>query len=568
MYIETVPNRKSPPTVLLRECFREGKKIIKRTLANISHWPQKQIDSFRLLLKGETMVPASDTYTIQQSLPHGHVQAVLGTLRKIGLESIIGSKRSPQRDLTVAMIVEQLLHGDSKLAETRLWHTSTLAEEMSVSHCDENDLYQTMDWVLGSQKRIQKKLAKLHLKPGATVFYDVSSSFYYGSHCPLAKFGYGRDGKKGLPIITYGVMTDRDGRPISVKVYSGNTADPTTVVDQVIALQKDFGLKRIVLVGDRGMLTNVQIEELRQRPGLGWISALRNDRIRELVEEKSLQMSLFDEKNLAEIKSESYPDERLIACYNPLLADERRRKRKELLEMTEKNLARIGREVSRRTKKPLKETQIAIKVGRVLNRHHMAKHFKLTIADGLLKWELDQQSIDREEHLDGVYIVRTSESEQKLSGPDTVRHYKNSARVEQFFRTCKGLDIHIRPIRHRTEDHVRAHIFLCMLAYYVQWHMRKALAPLLFEDEEIDALRWQRDPVAKAEPSPSAKTKKADKTTKDGFAVYSFKNLLIALSTLCRNKCSVSHEETDCTFTQMTEPNPLQQKAFALLGIK
>lgn len=568
MYIDKVPNRKSGPAYLLRECYRDGKKIIKRTLANISHWPLEKIESFRLLLRGETMVPASKAYKIKKSLPHGHVQAVLGTLRKIGLESIISSKRSLQRDLVVAMIVEQLLHGDSKLAYTRLWHTTTLAEELGVGDYDENNLYQALDWLLGSQKRIEKKLAKCHLREKDTVFYDVSSSYYYGRHCPLAKRGYNRDKKKGLLIITYGAMTDRQGRPISVSVYSGNTADPKTVADQATKLQKDFGLKRIILVGDRGMLTSVQIDGLRKRPGLGWISALRYHEIRELVEEKSLQMSLFDEKNLAEIKSESYPGERLIGCYNPLLAEERQRNRRELLEATEKNLARIKKEVSRRTKKALKEAEIGIKVGRVLNRHKMAKHFKLTITDGRLEWQRNQKSIDREEQLDGIYMIRTSESEKQFSGPDTVRHYKNLARVEQFFRTCKGLDVRIRPIRHRTEDHVRAHIFLCMLACYVEWHMRKALAPLLFEDEEIEELRWQRDPVAKAEASPSAKRKKAQRSTQEGLPIHSFRSLLTALSTLCRNECYVSYGEINCNFTEHTELNQLQQRAFELLGLK
>jgi len=568
MYIESVPNRGSRPTLLLRDCRREGKKIIKRTLANISNWSKQQIQAFRLLLAGRTMVPATQVYRIQQSLPHGHVEAVLGSLRKIGLESLIASKPSRQRNLVVAMIVEQLLHGDSKLAETRLWHTSTLADELELGDCDEDDLYQALDWLLKAQGRIEKKLAKQHLEQGACAFYDVSSSYYYGRCCPLAMFGHNRDGKKGLPIITYGVLTDRQGRPISVQVYSGNTADPLTVVDQADKLQKDFALERAVLVGDRGMLTRVQIDQLRRRPGLGWISALRHHEIRQLVEEQALQMSLFDERNLAEIESPSYPDERLIACYNPLLAQERGRKRKDLLEASEKILARIAREVGRRTRKPMKASQIGLKVGGLMKRYKMGKHFKLQIADGKLQWQRDQKSIDREEQLDGVYIVRTSEPKERLSGPDTVRHYKNLARVEQFFRTAKGLDIRIRPIRHRTEDHVRAHIFLCMLAYYVEWHMRKALAPLLFEDEEIEALRWQRDPVAKAQPSQSAKNKKSQRISSEGLTIQSFKNLLAALSTRCRNSCLVSHEQSDCTFTQITELNPLQQRAFELLALK
>ena len=326
-------------------------------------------------------------------------------------------------------------------------------------------------------------------------------------------------------------------------------------------------LSRAVLVGDRGMLTSVQIQELRTRPGLGWISALRSEAIRELVEQEGLQMSLFDERNLAEIHSPSYPDERLIACYNPLLADERRRKRQELLQATEKNLAGISREVARRTRKPLTAAEIGQKVGRVLGRHKMGKHFKLQIADGSMSWQRDSDSIGREEQLDGIYVIRTSEPSERLEAPQAVRQYKNLARVEQFFRTCKGMDIRIRPIRHRTEDHVRGHIFLCMLAYYVEWHMRKALAPLLFEDEEIDSLRWRCDPVAKAEPSASAKRKKTERTTPEGLTVHSFDNLLKVLGTRTRNRCRVVHEKIDNTFIQITEPNPLQRKALELLGL-
>lgn len=554
-------------THLLRRTFRVGAEVRHETLGNISHLPPQLIELIRRSLAGETFLPAAEAFRIERSLPHGHVQAVLGTIRKLGLDSLIASKPGRERDLVLAMIAERLLDPCSKLATTRLWHTTTLAEQLGVTDGDEDDLYRAMNWLLARQARIETKLAQRHLRNGAIVLYDVSSSYYEGHTCPLARFGHDRDRKRGRPIIVYGLLTDREGRPVAIEVYAGNTGDPTTVPDQVEKLRQRFGLSRVVLVGDRGMLTETQIDKLREHPELGWISALRGPAIRELVESGCLQLSLFDQANLAEITSPEYPGERLVACFNPVLAEERRRKREELLAATEQELARIGREVTRRTRKPLPEVEIALKVGKVLNRFKVAKHFELTIADGVLRWQRRPDSITREAALDGVYVVRTSEDSGRCSGADAVRRYKSLAQVERAFRCLKGIDLRIRPIHHRTADHVRAHILLCMLAYYVEWHMRQALAPLLFEDEQLAHDRKRRDPVAPAELSRSAKRKKAAHVTAEGFEVHSFETLLAALGTRCRNLCSLPTDASGATFQQLTQPTALQARAFELLGV-
>jgi len=554
-------------THLLRRTFRVGQQVKHETLGNISHLPEALIDIIRRSLAGETFVPASDAFQIQRSLPHGHVQAVLGSLRQLGLEKLIGSKRCRQRDLVVAMIAERLLHPGSKLANTRTWHTSTLGEEMAVSEAAEKEVYDALDWLLARQQRIEKKLAAQHLKEGSVVLYDISSSYYEGRCCPLAKLGHNRDEKKNRPIIVYGVLTDADGRPVAVEVYEGNTGDPTTVPDQVEKLRKRFGLRRAVLVGDRGMLTETQIGKLKEHPGLGWVSALRAGAIRELADSGTLQLSLFDEQNLAEIRSPDYPGERLMACYNPLLAEERKRKREELLTATEKELTRIGKAVARRRKTPLKKDEIGLKVGAVVNRFKMQKHLELTIEDGLLRWERREESIRREAEMDGIYVIRTSEKGEDWSAADTVRRYKSLAQVERVFRTLKGVDLLVRPIFLRTPDHVRAHIFLCLLAYYVEWHMRRKLAPLLFDDEALPEDRWSRDPVAPAKPSAAARKKKCARQTEDGFPVHSFSTLLAALGTRCRNTCQAKSGGSGSSFQMLTEVTPLQAKALRLLGL-
>ena len=554
-------------THLLRRTFRVGAQVHHETLGNISHLPDELVEIIRRSLAGERFVAAADAFEIQSSLPHGHVQAVLGSIRKLGLDGVISSQRCRERDLVVAMIAERLLHPCSKLATTRAWHTTTLAEELGVADCDEDDLYRAMDWLLARQARIESKLAQRHLCEGAIVLYDVSSSYYEGHTCPLARFGHDRDGKKGRPIIVYGLLTDGEGRPVAIQVYPGNTGDPTTVPDQVEKMRQRFGLSRVVMVGDRGMLTEPQIGKLREHPGLGWISALRGPAIRELVETGCLQPSLFDEANLAEISSAEYPGERLVACFNPLLAEERRRKREELLQATERELARIGREVTRRKRKPLPEAGIALKVGKVLNRFKVAKHFELTIADGVIEGTRRGDAIQREAALDGIYVVRTSEDTKHCSAEDAVRRYKSLAQVERAFRCLKGIDLLIRPIRHRSADHVRAHILLCMLAYYVEWHMRRSLAPLLFEDEELPRNRKRRDPVAPPEPSASAQRKKIERVTADGFPVHSFDTLMAILGTRTRNLCRIPNEASGAAFQQLTELTPLQARTLELLGV-
>lgn len=568
MYIETVPNRNSPPAILLREGWREGKKTRKRTLANISHWPQSKIDALRRLLRGEPLVSAKDLFSIERTLPHGHVEAILGTMRKLGLQAIISSKPCRERDLVVAMIAERLIHPCSKLATTRQWHSTTLAEELSVQDADEDDLYAAMDWLLRRKRRIETKLARRHLADGCTVLYDVSSSYYEGRTCPWVRYGNDRDGQKGLPIIVYGVLTDVEGRPLAVEVYPGNTGDPTTVADQVDKLRKQFGLARVVIVGDRGMLTQPQLDKIRKHPGMGWVTALTSVAIRGLVQQGALQPSLFDEKNLAEISSPDYPGERLIACYNPLLDDERGRKRRELLAATDKALAQIAREVARRTRKPMKESEIAFKVGKVLGRYKVGKHYRCTIGEGSFSWERCEESIRQEEQLDGIYVIRTSEARQRLSAAETVRSYKGLSQVERAFRCLKGVfDLLVRPIRHRTAERVPAHIFLCLLAYYVEWHMRRALAPLLFEDEHLAEGRRHRDPILPAKPSEAAKRKKATHQTADGLAVHSFATLMAELATRSRVSYRLKSEGLNLMLKKLPELTPIQARAYELLGL-
>lgn len=567
MYIETIPNRGSPPAILLRDGRREGKKIRKRTLANLSKWPAEQIASFRALLRGERLVPAETLLRMERSLPHGHVEAILQVIRQLGLDSLIASKRCRQRDLVVALIVERLIHPRSKLASTRHWVDTTLADTLGVADADVDEVYAALDWLLARQERIEKRLAARHLRQASKVCYDVSSSFYTGQHCLLACYGHDRDGKKGLPIIVYGVMTDPRGCPLAVQVYPGNTADPATVPDQADKLRHRFGLDRVVLVGDRGMLTQARIDALREHPGLGWISALRSEAIRGLLQQGDLQLSLFDQQNLAEIRSDQFPGERLMACFNPLLAEQRRRKREELLAATQKILERIAAQVARRRRHPLSPEQIGAKVGQAIHRYKVAKHFDWTIQDGVFRWSRKEESIRTEAQLDGIYVVRTSEPADRLSAADAVRSYKSLAQVERAFRCLKGLDLRIRPIYLRTEAHVRAHVFLCLLAYYVEWHLRAAWAELLFEDEQLPAARPVRDPVAPARISAEAKHKKAARQTTQGLAVHSFETLLSHLATRTRNTCRLAAEPSGASFEQVTDPTPVQKRALELLAM-
>jgi len=562
MHVEWVPNRGRRPTVLLRETWREGTRVKKRTLANLTDWPEEKIEALRRVLRGEAIL-TEGALTIERSLPHGQVEAILGTIKRLGLETLIASKASRERDLVIAMIAGRLIHPSSKLAATRLWHTTTLAEELSVTDADENELYDALDWLLARQGRIEKKLADRHLSAGSFVLYDVTSSYYEGHTCPLACFGHDRD-EKGKPIVVYGVLANKEGCPVALSVYPGNTGDPTTVPDQVETLKERFGLDRLVLVGDRGMLTETQIEKIKASPGVGFVSALRSSAIKKLVNQGQIQMSLFDTRGLGEIISDDYPGERLIACFNPLLCDERRRKRNELLDATEKALSAIARTVARRTKTPVDKAVIGKKAGAVMNRFKMAKHFLLAIEDGHFSFTRNEASIAGEEALDGIYVIRTSETAERLSPEDAVRSYKQLAQVERVFRTFKGIELLVRPIWHRTEDHVRAHLFLCMLAYYVEWHMRKALGPILFDDEELTEQRKTRHPVKPAGASESAQRKKMRKENPQGLPVHSFSTLMAALGTRCRNRC---HIAGGASFTRLTDPTPLQAEAFRLLGL-
>src|SRR4051794_9182390 len=552
-------------TYLLRRSIRRGKTVTHETLGNLSHLPEHLIELIKRSLKGETFVPASEAFRVLRTRPHGHVEAILAMIRRLGLDSLIASRPSRQRDLVLALIAERLLFPCSKPAPTRHWLDTTLAEELHIEDADEDELYAAMDWLLGRQKAIEAKLAKQHLTDGGLVLYDVSSSYYEGETCPLARYGHDRDGRTGRPIIVYGVLTDADGRPVAVQVYPGDTGDPATVPDQVAKLSRQFGLSRIVLVGDRGMLTRTQINTLKEHPGLGWISALRSAEIRRLLADGHLNRSLFDEVNLAEIASPDFPGERLFACFNPLLAEKRRQKREALLAATEAKLTKLAGAVSRRTKAPLSAAEIGVKAGRVIGRHKMAKHIRLTICDSAFTWERDEGSIEREQLLDGIYVIRTSEPAERLPAADGVRSYKRLSQVEQAFRCLKGIDLLVRPIHHRLEGRVRAHFLICVLAYYVEWHLRRAWRPLLFEDEELDGARAVRDPVAAAKPSASVRRKKTSHQTTGGLPVHSFRTLLAHLGTRSRETYQVGSDPGGASFTRLTDLDPVQEEALRLL---
>jgi transposase len=554
-------------TYLLRRSIRKGKSVTHETLGNLSHLPDHLIDIIKRSLKGETFVPASEAFRTTRSLPHGHVDAVLTMIRKLGLEDLIASKPSRQRNLVIAMIAERLLFPSSKLANIRHWRDTTLAEELDVADAAEDDLYDAMDWLLARQGVIEKKLARRHLGEGAMVLYDVTSSYYEGKTCPLARFGHDRDGKTGCPIIVYGTLTDADGRPIAVQVYPGNTADPTTVPDQVETLTKRFGLSRVVLVGDRGMLTQTQIDVLKKHPGLGWISALRSGAIRRLLAKGHLIRKDLEAERLAEIISPEFPGERLVACYNPQLAEQRRHKRQELLAATEAQLEALATSVARPGSPPETTAEIGVRAGKIINHYKMAKHFTLTIRDGHLAWARKEDAIQREALLDGIYVIRTSEPAERLSAADGVRSYKRLALVEQAYRCLKGIDLLVRPIYHHTADRVRAHILLCVLAFYAEWHLRQTWEPLLFEDEELAVDRKRRDPVAPAKASKSALLKKKTKLTPDGFPVHSFRTLIAHMGTRSRNTCVVTSDPTQTTFFQVTDPDALQAEAMRLISM-
>jgi transposase len=550
---------------LLRQSYRHDGKVKHRTLGNLSHLPGHLIELVSRSLQGQAFLAADEAVRTLHSKPHGHVEAILTTFAQLDLEGLLASRPSRQRSLVLALIAQRLLFPCSKLASLRHWQSTTLADELEVGDANTTELYQALDWLLDRQQHIERKLAKRHLHEGGFVLYDVSTSYYEGRHCPLAQYGHDRDGKKGLPIIVYGLLTDACGRPVAVDVYPGNTGDPTTVPDQIVKVRDKFALRRVILVGDRGMLTSVQIDTLRQYPGLGWISALRSEAIAALIEDGLLVRDAFKEVTLAEIASPDFPGERLIACYNPELARQRSDKRQRLLEATQVDLAKLAQQVQRRTKKPLSAADIGVKAGKVINRHKMAKHFKLEIADGSFSWERDAEAIKREEQLDGIYVIRTSEKAEDVQAAECVRTYKSLALVERAFRCLKGLDLLVRPIRHRLEPRVRAHVLLCMLAYYVEWHMRKALKPLLYEDEELQEHRRSRDPVKPAKASESAEAKKKTHKTAEGFVVHDFRSLLAHLGTRSLVSYEIAAGCSKTTFHQLSQPDEIQAEALRLL---
>ena len=572
MFIEAVPNRNSPPAILLRESYREDGKVRKRTLCNLSAWPKDKIEGLRGVLKGGTVIPAEqEAIRIERSLPHGHVAAALGTARRIGLDRILGPDGNRCRDLVLALAIGRILDPTSKLAAARALSpataTSSLGEVLGLGGVDEDELYTALDWLRERQSAVEAALAKRHLSGGTLVLYDVSSSYMEGRCCPLARHGYNRDRKNGKLQIVYGLLCAPDGCPVAIEVFEGNTADPTTVPAQIKKLKQRFGLDHVVLVGDRGMITQARITEDLKPAGLDWITALRAPDIKELLASGTLQLSLFDDRDMASITSPDFPGERLIVCRNADLAAERCRKRRELLDATERDLRRIKAAVERK-RNPLRgASEIALKVGAVIGQHKMAKHFTLDIADASFNFARKQDQIAAEAATDGLYVVRTSLPAETLDDSSTVRRYKSLAQVERAFRCIKTVDLQVRPIHHWLADRVRAHVFLCMLAYYIEWHMRQRLAPMLYDDTDKETAETLRPSVvAKAERSPAAVTKQTTGRTEDGLPVHSFHTLIADLATLARNTVTTAIAPNH-PFTIVTRPTLIQRKALDLLAV-
>ena len=575
MYVERIPNRNSPPAILLRESYREGDKIKKRTLANLSAWSDAKIEALRCVLREDAVAPTSrDGLTLVRSLPHGHVAAVVGTLRKLGLAGVLSQGgRQPARTvaLCIAMIASRVIDPASKLATARVLDDETancsLGAVLGLGAVDEEELYDTLDWLIEQQGRIEKALARRHLINGTLVLYDVTSTYFEGRTCELARFGYSRDGKAGKLQIVFGLLCTAEGCPVAVEVFAGNTGDPSTLASQVNKLKERFALERVVLIGDRGMITQARLEKTVKPTGLDWITALRAPAIKSLVEVGAIQLSLFDQRDLAEITAPDYPGERLVVCRNPLLAEERARKRRELIDATEKKLTAIAARV-RRAKRPLRgKDKIGLAVGAVINHYKMAKHFTVTITDDDVAFTRNTAQIDAEAALDGVYVLRTSLKPETLDAAATVKAYKQLAQAERAFRSLKTVDIAVRPIHHRRADRVRAHVFLCMLAFYVEWHMRQALKPILFDDHdkaEADAARTSI--VAKAQRSAAARRKALTKRTDDGLPVHSFRSLLADLATVTHNTIAIAHQP-DTTFVIYPQFTPTQARACELLNV-
>lgn len=564
MYIATVPNRSSPPAILLRESYREGNKVRTRTLANLSSLTAVQIDGMRRALKGGALVSPEEALEKVRDEIHGSVHAVAETMRRIGFSSLLDSRWSRERDLVIAMVTARIVDPESKLGTVRWWHTTTLARDLALQDADEEDAYAAMDWLFSRQSVIERKLAKRHIHEGAHALYDLSSSYFEGTTCPLAKLGHNRDGKRGKLQVNYGLLTDRRGCPVAVSVFAGNTADCTTVVPEVERIQQEFGVRDVVAVGDRGMISQKQITGLGTMEGVEWITALRTESIKKLVTSGALQLGLFDKRNLLAIEHPDFPGERLIACKNEELARLRAHKRESLLVATEAELDKIRARV--KSGKLSDKAKIGVAVGRIVNKYKVAKHFEIEITDACLDVRRKQRAIADEASLDGIYVVRTSLPKMTADDAEAVRAYKDLANVERAFRTMKTMSLKVRPIHHRLEDRVRAHIFLCMLAFYVEWHMREAWRPILFSDEEQNA-KQRRDPVAPAIRSESALRKVHSRKLDDDTVAHSFATLLDQLGTITRSTMRRKDPSTrQPTFTILTSPSPLHQKAFDLLA--
>jgi hypothetical protein len=573
VYIETIPNRSSPPAILLREGYRENGKVVKRTLANLSGWDPQLVEHFRVLLKGGVAIEsASSLLTIERSLPHGHVAAVLGAARGSGAAIWFGSAPKELQPLLLAMLVARVIAPASKLATHRLLHEDTascsLGRVLGVGQCSADELYRGLDWLHEAQPMIERRLARQHLAGATLVLYDLTSTWMTGRCCELAAYGHSRDGKRDDPQIVFGLVCTAQGCPIAVEVFKGNTADPATVAPQVAKLKARFGIEHLAWVGDRGMLTSARIEQVLKPEGMDWVSSLRAPQIALLAAEHGpFQPSLFDERNLLELTSQHFPGERLVVCRNPLLAEERARKRGELLAATELDLAKIAA-ATQRARNPLRgEQAIALRVGRVIERFHMAKHFALSITHTTLAWQRNSESVAAEAALDGLYVIRTSVPTARLDAAAAVAAYKSLAHVERAFRSIKTIDLHVRPVFHYSAERVRAHVFLCMLAYYVEWHMRERLKSMLFDDEYLEEISAGRaSPVLKAVRSKHAKAKDASKRADDGLPLHSLRTLLQDLSTLTYNIARTG-ANPDTTIVITSRPTPIQNKAFRLLAI-
>lgn len=574
MYVAKVPNRNSPPAYLLREGYREGGQVKSRTLANLSHWPLAKIERLRCVLRDEVLTCATERLTMLRSLPHGHVAAVLGTARRIGLDRLLAVGQAPARlaALVLAMVVARVIDPASKLATARQLDaataTASLGPLLELQTVSEQELYAALDWLLSQQLRIESRLAQRHPSQATLVLYDVSSTWFEGHTCPLARRGYSRDGRRDKLQIVFGLLCASNGCPVAVEVFEGNTGDPSTLAAQVDKLKQRFHLDHVVLVGDRGMITAARIETLLKPAGLDWITALRAPTIRSLLDQGAFQLSLFDERDLAEVSSPDFPDERLVVCRNPLLAAERGRKRADLLAATEADLRKVAKAISRQNKPLRGADQIGLAAGAVLNRHKVAKHFTLTITDDTFAFARNSDAIEAEARLDGCYVIRTNLGQATFAASDVVRAYKSLSQAERAFRSVKTVDLEIRPIHHRLPDRVRAHVLLCMLAYYLEWHMRQALAPLLFDDHQrAEAVAARSSIVAPAQRSKAAHRKAATKRTDDGLAVHSFQSLLAELATFTRNTMAMAAAPQD-TFLLYPQPTPTQLRAFELLAVQ